>query len=179
MDEQINKLTRLIGDLLDVSKTNAGQLSYDFETVDFNELVIETVNVLQLTTTHQLELSLGETAAVVIDKNRIGQVITNLVSNAVKYSSNASKVNIYTVKSDKEIKLCVQDFGIGIPVSEQPKLFSRFFRVSENTYPGLGLGLYICKEIIRRHSGEITYKTEEGKGSTFCFSIPLKNDEKD
>jgi len=179
MDEQINKLTRLIGDLLDVSKTNAGQLSYDFETVDFNELVIETVNVLQLATTHQLELSLGETAAVVIDKNRIGQVITNLVSNAVKYSSNASKVNIYTVKSDKEIKLCVQDFGIGIPVSEQPKLFSRFFRVSENTYPGLGLGLYICKEIIRRHSGEITYKTEEGKGSTFCFSIPLKNDEKD
>ena len=68
----------------------------------------------------------------------------------------------------------MRDYGIGIPVSEQSKLFSRFFRVSENNYPGLGLGLYICKEIIRRHSGKMSFQTEEGKGSTFCFTIPVK-----
>ncbi len=176
MDKQVNKLTRLIGDLLDVSKANSGQLSYEFETINFNDLITEAVNELQLTTSHMIELELSEKTMVVADKNRIGQVITNLVSNAVKYSPRASKVDIYTEKSDDEIKLCVRDYGIGIPLSEQSKLFTRFFRVSDNNYPGLGLGLYISKEIIRRHSGTITFETEEGKGSTFCFSIPLKKD---
>lgn len=174
MDQQINKLTRLIGDLLDVSKANSGQLSYEFETINFNDLVIETVNELQLTTSHKLELSLPEKTLIVADKNRIAQVITNLVSNAVKYSPSGSKVDIYTERSDHQITLCVRDYGIGIPVSEQSKLFTRFFRVSENNYPGLGLGLYICKEIIRRHSGNMSFESEEGKGSIFCFSIPVK-----
>lgn len=174
MDKQINKLTRLIGDLLDVSKANSGQLNYDFEKTDFNDLVKESVNMLQLSTTHKLELDLLSTEYVIADKNRLSQVITNLVSNAIKYSPNADKVVISTEKTKDEIKLCVQDFGIGIPVPEQPKLFSRFFRVSENTYPGLGLGLYICKEIIKRHSGLMSFKSEEGKGSTFCFSIPFQ-----
>jgi two-component system CheB/CheR fusion protein len=174
MDKQINKLTRLIGDLLDVSKANSGQLSYDYEKVDFNELVKETLNVLELTTSHKLEVNLAESEQINADRNRMGQVITNLVSNAIKYSPNADKVVIYSEKTADEIKLCVQDFGIGIPAAEQPKLFSRFFRVSENTYPGLGLGLYICKEIIKRHSGAMSFKSEEGKGSTFCFSIPIQ-----
>jgi signal transduction histidine kinase len=174
MDKQIDKLTHLIGDLLDVSKTNSGQLSYDFETINFNDVVIETVNVLQLSTSHELRLNLGEPTIVLADKNRLGQVITNLVSNAVKYSPHSLNVDIYTKKSNGQIKLCVRDYGIGIPASEQSKLFSRFFRVSENNYPGLGLGLYICKEIIRRHSGTMSFETEEGKGSTFCFSIPVK-----
>jgi two-component system phosphate regulon sensor histidine kinase PhoR len=173
MDLQINKLTRLIGDLLDVSRVKSGQLNYDLERTNFNELVTETVNVLQLTTSHKLVLQLGEPTIVFADKNRIGQVITNLVSNAVKYSPHASKVDIYTERLGNQIKLCVRDYGIGIPVSEQSKLFTRFFRVSENNYPGLGLGLYICKEIITRHSGKITFDTQEGKGSTFCFSIPV------
>ncbi len=174
MDKQINKLTRLIGDLLDVSKANSGQLSYDYEKVDFNELVKETLNVLELTTSHKLEVKLSESEQIIADRNRLGQVITNLVSNAIKYSPNADKVVIYSEKSEDEIKLSVQDFGIGIPVAEQPKLFSRFFRVSENTYPGLGLGLYICKEIINRHSGTMDFQSEEGKGSTFSFSIPTQ-----
>ncbi|MDB5222580.1 MAG: hypothetical protein JWN83_1247, partial [Chitinophagaceae bacterium] len=74
--------------------------------------------------------------------------------------------------------LCIQDFGIGIPASQQSKLFTRFFSVANdktNTYPGLGLGLYISNEIIKRHSGVIDFKSEEGKGSTFCFSLPLKS----
>jgi two-component system phosphate regulon sensor histidine kinase PhoR len=176
MDKQIDKLTSLIGDLLDVSKSNSGQLNLDIEKIDFNQLVKEVAHAMQLTVkTHTIELNLSETQMIDGDKNRLSQVITNLVSNAVKYSPQASKINIYTENDGNEIKLCVRDYGIGIPVSQQPKLFSRFFRVSKNTYPGLGLGLYICNEIIKRHSGRMGFKSEEGKGSTFCFYLPIKN----
>ena len=112
------------------------------------------------------------------DKNRIGQVIINLIANAIKYSPDANRIVITTSNSNDNIKCCVQDFGIGIPIDQQSKIFTRFFRVSEvknNTYPGLGLGLYITNEIIKRHSGTIDFESEEDKGSTFCFSLPLKN----
>jgi signal transduction histidine kinase len=104
-------------------------------------------------------------------------VLTNLITNAIKYSPVADRIIISTNTEGDKIKCCVQDFGIGIPEAEQSKLFTRFFRVtndSTNTYPGLGLGLYISSEIIKRHSGSIEFKSEEGKGSTFCFSLPLE-----
>jgi two-component system CheB/CheR fusion protein len=176
MDRQINKLTGLIGDLLDVSKSNSGQLNLEIEKIDFNQLVKEVVNTMQFTIKlHTIELNLAKTQIIEGDKNRLGQVITNLLSNAAKYSPNANKIVISTETNANQIKLSVQDFGIGIPLSQQPQLFSRFFRVSKNTYPGLGLGLYICNEIIKRHSGKMDFKSEEGKGSTFCFYLPIKN----
>jgi len=175
MDKQIEKLTRLIGDLLDVSKANAGQLNYTYEDVDFNEMVQEVTGVMQLTNnSHQIEVNLDQTCTIVGDKNRLGQVIINLVSNAVKYSPNADKILVTSENTGDHLKFCVQDFGIGIPVSQQGKLFSRFFRVSENTYPGLGLGLYISDEIIKRHSGTMGFVSTPGKGSTFCFTLPIK-----
>jgi two-component system CheB/CheR fusion protein len=176
MNLQINKLTGLIGDLLDVSKSNSGQLNLEIEKIDFNQLVKEVVNTMQFTIKlHTIELNLAKTQIIEGDKNRLGQVITNLLSNAAKYSPNANKIVISTETNANQIKLSVQDFGIGIPLSQQPQLFSRFFRVSKNTYPGLGLGLYICNEIIKRHSGKMDFKSEEGKGSTFCFYLPIKN----
>jgi len=174
MDKQINKLTNLIGDLLDVSKAKAGQLNFNYEKVDFNQLIKEVAADMQLTTSrHKIELRLANTAIVKVDRNRLEQVIINLISNAIKYSPHDERVIITTFNNNESIKFCVQDFGIGIPLNQQAKLFSRFFRVSENTYPGLGLGLYICREIINRHSGTMDFKSEEGKGSTFCFSIPV------
>jgi two-component system, OmpR family, phosphate regulon sensor histidine kinase PhoR len=174
MESQINKLTSLIGDLLDVSKTNSGQLNLEIEKFDFNQLVKEVTNVMLLTAkNHTIELNLSGNKMVEGDKNRLGQVISNLISNAIKYSPNATKINISTENVGNEIRLSVRDYGIGIPVSEQPKLFSRFFRVSKNTFPGLGLGLYICNEIIKRHSGRMEFKSEEGKGSTFSFYLPV------
>lgn len=178
MDKQINKLTGLITDLLDASKANSGQLNFQNEDFDFNELVKEVVDEVQRTsTTHKIELALVKTQTIDGDRNRIAQVIMNLLSNAIKYSPQADKI-IITSETDEQIILCVQDFGIGIPVSQQPKLFTRFFRVTNgktNTYPGLGLGLYISNEIIKRHLGTIEFKSEEGKGSTFCLSLPLKS----
>jgi two-component system CheB/CheR fusion protein len=175
MDKQIEKLTSLIGDLLDVSKANSGQLNFYYEPLDFNEVVREVTSVMQLTTgNHKMEIDLAETQIIEGDKNRLGQVIINLVSNAVKYSPGADKILISSENTTDELKFSVQDFGIGIPLSQHSKLFSRFFRVSENTYPGLGLGLYICNEIIKRHSGTMGFISEEGKGSTFWFTIPFR-----
>lgn len=154
-------------------------MQYDKDNFDFNELVIEISDEMQRSTqTHKIELSLTDTKTIIGDKNRIGQVIINLIANAIKYSPDANRIVITTSNSNDNIKCCVQDFGIGIPLDQQSKIFTRFFRVSEvknNTYPGLGLGLYITNEIIQRHSGNIDFKSEEDKGSTFCFSLPLKN----
>jgi len=176
MDKQIDKLTSLIGDLLDVSKSNSGQLNFSFEKIDLNELIREVTGIIQLSSSkHKIELQLSDTQIIDGDRNRLGQVISNLLSNAIKYSPGADKIIISSVKTKNDIKICVQDFGIGIPLSEQSKLFSRFFRVFNNTYPGLGLGLYICNEIIKRHSGTMEFQSEEGKGSTFCFTLPVVN----
>lgn len=178
MDHQINKLTNLINDLLDVTKINRGQLQLEQENFDFNELVMEAVEEIQRTTrTHRIEVNLAAEETVKGDKNRIEQVIINLLSNAIKYSPNADKVIVTSARTDGHIKLCVEDFGIGIPDAQQSKLFTRFFRVSDdktNTFPGLGLGLYISSEIIKRHRGIIEFKSKEGKGSTFCFTLPVQ-----
>ena len=176
MNRQIDKLTHLIGDLLDVSKANAGMLNYNFEDTDFNELVKDVVVNMQLTSTnHQIEMNLAETTVIECDKNRLGQVIINILSNAMKYSPRSGKIEVTSVKRDQDVSLYIQDYGIGIPLDQQSKLFSRFFRVTENTFPGLGLGLYISNEIIKRHSGSMSFTSEEGKGSTFGFTLPIKN----
>ena len=181
MDKQINKLTRLIADLLDATKANAGQMhmQYNKDTFSLNELINEICDETQRTTaTHTIEKHLTESEMLTGDKDRIGQVITNLLTNAIKYSPNADKVIITTTTNNKEMKCCVEDFGIGISDDEQPKLFTRFFRVTNdntNTYPGLGLGLYISSEIIKRHSGTIDFKSTKGKGSCFYFTLPFSH----
>ncbi|MDQ6756709.1 MAG: ATP-binding protein [Bacteroidota bacterium] len=179
MDKQINKLTGLIADLLDASKANSGQLNFQQEDFDFNELIKEVTDEIQRTTaSHTIELNLTKTETIYGDRNRLAQVIMNLLSNAIKYSPNADRIIISTHTKENEIKFCVQDFGIGIPASQHSKLFTRFFRVTDektNTYPGLGLGLFISKEIINRHSGTLDFISTEGKGSTFCFTLPVKN----
>ena len=181
MDKQINKLTSLITDLLDASKANTGQLNFQIENFNFNDLVKEVVEEMQRTSgTHKLQLEVGKSKIIRGDRNRLAQVIINLLSNAIKYSPQADKVMITSCATDEIVKLCVRDFGIGIPASQHNKLFTRFFRVTNkktDTYPGLGLGLYISNEIIKRHSGNIEFNSEDGKGSTFCFSLPAKKKE--
>jgi signal transduction histidine kinase len=125
---------------------------------------------------HKIEMVLDETRLISGDRNRIGQVITNLISNALKYSPDASKIVVSTFSSETEMKFCVKDFGIGIPTSQQKDIFNRFFRVSGkklHTFPGLGLGLFISSEIMKRHGGTITVNSREGEGSEFCCTLPV------
>jgi PAS domain S-box-containing protein len=178
MDGQLNRLTSLIGDLLDVTKINSGKLQFNDRDFDFNGLVKELVEDLQRTTgKHKLEENILPTGIVFGDKERIGQVITNLITNAIKYSPQADRIIIHTRVKNNEVNLCVQDFGIGIEEDKLDKVFEQFYRVSgdmQHTFPGLGLGLYISSEIIKREGGRIWVSSKQGEGSTFCFALPLK-----
>ena len=179
MDGQLNRLTSLIGDLLDVTKINSGKLQFNDRDFEFNDHVKELVEDLQRTTEkHILIADFHPTGTVFGDKERIGQVITNLITNAIKYSPHADRIIIHTGIKNEEVSLCVQDFGIGIEEDKLNKVFEQFYRVSgdlQHTFPGLGLGLYISSEIIKREGGRIWVTSKPGEGSTFCFALPLKS----
>jgi PAS domain S-box-containing protein len=178
MDSQIDKLTTLISDLLDVTKIHSGRLTMNKEYFDFNTMLEATVEELQLTTErHKIVKEFDKTVKIYGDRERIGQVVTNLVSNAIKYSPHTQNIIIKTELRKDSLIVCVQDFGVGIPKNKQERVFEQFFRVSgdkQHTFPGLGLGLFISNEIIQRLGGRMWVESIEGKGSTFCFTLPLK-----
>lgn len=174
---QLDKLLTLVNDLLDVSKIQAGKLELTKETFDLQALISESIEIAyQLSTSHRIILcNEFEELPVRADKHRIEQVIINLLTNAIKYSPRASQVNVDIARSDKYVTVMVRDKGIGIDKEYQEHIFSRFFR-ADGLAPhmsGLGLGLYISKEIIERHHGKIGVRSEPGMGSEFYFSLPL------
>jgi len=177
MDVQLDKLMSLVEDLLDITKIENGQLQFHFSSFDFNELINEVVEETQRTATrHTIVQDLETSVSLYADRERIGQVLTNLLTNAIKYAPRIKTVLVKTRCTADAIITSVQDFGIGIPKEKQPHLFERFYRVeggTETTYPGLGLGLYISAAFIKRHSGSIWIESEEGQGTTVSFSLPL------
>lgn len=179
MDAQVNKLTTLIQDLLDVTKIETGKLQFKLEKFDLSELVLETIETINLTThRHTIEFSGTVTQLVYGDRERIGQVITNFLTNAIKYSPYSEEIKVMVSETSREATVAVQDFGVGILEENQQKIFERFFRetgAKEDTYPGLGLGLFICAELIKRHGGRIWVESQKGTGSTFCFTLPYNN----
>jgi len=178
MEGQIDRLTTLIKDLLDVTKITEGQLTLKREEYDINELIKEVAGEMQVTTKkHKITLNLSKIPTVFGDRNKTSQVIINLLSNAIKYSPEANQVIISTKGSENEVTVCVQDFGIGITNEMQKKLFNRFFRVSDevaSTFSGLGLGLFISSEIVKNQNGHIWVESTPKAGATFCFSLPYK-----
>jgi PAS domain S-box-containing protein len=177
MEAQVDRLTRLIDELLDASKIHAGRLDYEVESVDLVALLRETMELLQATSpTHTLIVSGAREAWIMGDKDRLGQVLTNLITNAIKYSPQANKVELSITASNKTVTLRVRDYGIGISKEHQRDIFDRFYRVPDGLQvsSGLGMGLYITHEIVKRHGGEITVESEDGKGSTFVVSLPVK-----
>ncbi len=176
MGVQINRLTNLISDLLDTTKIQAGKLMFNERVFGFNQVVEEVVEDMRRTTNkHEISVTLSETDEVFADPERIAQVLANLLSNAIKYSPNADKICVSTSVTDGHVKVCVKDFGVGIPADKHEKVFEQFYRVSgdkQHTFPGLGLGLYISSEIIKREGGRIWVESVEGKGSNFCFTLP-------
>jgi two-component system CheB/CheR fusion protein len=111
------------------------------------------------------------------DKHRLEQVFVNLISNAIKYSPKADRVIVHTKRYNGDVEVTVEDFGIGIAHEQIQNLFKRFYRVesSSQQFSGLGIGLYISSEIVRRHGGKMDVESEVGKGSRFRFSIPVTN----
>ena len=180
MDEQINKLTSLVNDLLDVTKIQNGKILLNKSDFDFDDLVEEIVTEQQMITSHKILVESEKIGNIYSDRHRISQVMSNLIGNAIKYSPDADRIHITTKVTDDDCVLfTVRDFGIGIPADKTERVFEQYYRVSgskEHTFPGLGLGLYISSEIIKRSGGKIFVNSIEGKGSEFCFLIPKKNE---
>lgn len=171
-----NKLDSLIRDLLDVSKIQSGQLKLNLQEFNMDNLVDETIAAAQLAfPNHQIirDGKFGD-LKVFADRLRIEQVLNNLLSNAIKYSPDEKKIIVYSKKTPTEITIKVRDFGIGIPEEERNNIFERFYRTKDMpvSISGFGLGLYISRDIIRRHNGKIWVEAEE-KGSAFYITLPL------
>lgn len=177
MDGQLNRLSALVNDLLDISKIESGKLELHKENFSINELLLDTIEIIQgITPNHQLIFQSTDTIEVYGDRDRINQVIINLITNAIKYSPGADKVEVELAQHDNCVELSITDHGIGISNEHQAKIFERFFRVSgsSDTFPGLGIGLYLSAEIIHRHGGQITVKSQPNHGSTFMVRLPTK-----
>jgi PAS domain S-box-containing protein len=174
---QVNKLNRLIGDLLDVTKIQAGKLQYNMISCFLFPLIRESLDTLrQINTSHFLEAELpAEDIVITADGAKIEQVLINLMTNAIKYSPDARKVRLTVTKETRRVVVAVRDWGIGIPAEHLENIFHRYYRVESSDYVigGLGIGLYIAKTIIDRHKGSIWVESELGSGSVFYFALPL------
>ncbi len=174
---QVHKLNELVTDMFDVSKIEAGKLVLDFELFDIKDLLLEVIETYRFSAkSHTVYFEAEGTGfAVEADRQRIEQVIQNLITNAIKYSPAADEVFVKLKTGTGEVTVMVKDEGIGLGAAEQKKIFSRFYRVEGNrNISGLGLGLYLSNEIIKRHNGKMYVKSEIGKGAEFYFTFPSK-----
>ena len=177
--EHIRRLEKLIGDLLDVTRLNAGKLDYNMQPFGFKQLLADSVESVQhMSPTHSIVLENAVDSELTGDQFRLEQVMMNFLTNAVKYSPQANKVIVNSKLEDDHITVSVQDFGIGIDKEHVDRLFDRYYRVDNTAmrFEGLGLGLYISSEILKRHKGKFWIDSQQGSGSTFHFSIPLIQD---
>jgi two-component system CheB/CheR fusion protein len=174
--DSVNKLQYLVNDLLDVSKINAGKLEYQMSVINLAELIkscIENANHIY----PDYEIRNNGEAQVLVKGNmeRLEQVLMNLLNNAVKYSRDNKLIIVSTAASGNKVKVAITDFGIGLSDSQKNKIFERFYRVEDKKFlsSGLGMGLYICTEIIKAHNGNIAVESQLGAGSTFYFVLPM------
>lgn len=178
MDGQLNKTTNLINDLLDVSRIHSGAFMIRREIVATDAFMKDIVETCQrIISTHQILLKQKIKETISIDKDRMGQVIMNLITNAVKYSPAGTKIIITLKRKGNLVVIQVKDSGFGIPKEKQRQIFERFYRLVDADHKkvsGLGLGLYICRELVQQHEGTIRVSSKEGKGSTFTIFLPLK-----
>ena len=174
---QITKMTSMINGFLNISRLESGKIHIEHQVFDLALLIKESEEEsLATITSHTLIYEPVETTFVNADRDKIGQVIHNLISNAVKYSPQGSIINIACVTVNGLANITVKDHGMGIKPEDIDKIFDRYYRVDGDhmfSISGFGIGLYLCAEIIHRHHGEVWAESEFGEGSTFGFSLPL------
>ncbi|MDB5021690.1 MAG: ATP-binding region ATPase domain protein [Pedobacter sp.] len=178
MNSQSAKLSALALQLLDSAKIEIGNLEYEMMSVDLNSYLLKIIEDLKhLVPDHSVKTQLCNTCALTIDKLRIEQVVSNLISNAAKYSEKGTSIHIYTNidLAKTNMILSISDEGIGISKAGMLKIFDKFYReptvISKQS--GLGMGMYIASKIVASHGGKIWVESDLGKGSTFYFSLPL------
>ena len=173
---QTGKLARLVDELLDVSRIQTGRIEFRYGDVDMGELANEVATRMQLTTTtHHISVRRDSENVVTADRDHLEQVLNNLVTNAIKYSPSGGTITIDVRPDDDGVRLSVTDQGIGIPEKELEAIFGLFYRSPDRAArdaAGMGLGLYISREIVVRHGGRIWAESVGGKGSTLNVVIP-------
>jgi PAS domain S-box-containing protein len=173
--ESLNKLTALMNDLLDTSRLEHGQLKIDKKPFTISELFKECLANFAQQTDRKITFEGDLYQKIVADSQQIGQVMVNLINNAIKYAPDSDIVIKANMLDDKEIMISVKDNGPGIPKEKLSRLFERYYRTDYQgqKFSGLGLGLFICADIIKNHSGSIGVESEVGHGSTFWFTLPV------
>ena len=176
-NKSLNKVGALIEELLNLSKLNQGQLHLNKTQFNVSQLIEDSCQHVRIEGTFDIITTGDLKLQAYADAERIEQVVVNIVNNAVKYAPDSKKINIKIEKENDMAKVSVSDKGPGIASEKVPHLFDRYYRVDSDgvQFSGLGLGLYISSEIIKRHDGQIGVDTEIGKGSTFWFTMPLKD----
>ncbi|MFL1894751.1 chemotaxis protein CheB [Aquimarina sp. 2-A2] len=183
IDTQISRLTVLIAEMLDLSRMEDSAMELQKKEFDMKTLCINTVEDIKHSTgSTSIDLYFeNEEYPVYADEDRIGQVLINFITNALKYAPTSKNVDVRVKQKDEQnIEVSVQDYGIGITKADQDKIFNKFYRVSgknEATYAGFGIGLFLAKQIIERHDGAVEVKSELGEGSIFKFILPIKKKE--
>ncbi|WP_345949220.1 ATP-binding protein [Mucilaginibacter sp. PAMB04274] len=175
-NKSLNKLNSLIKDLLNSNRISQGQLNLRKTEFTIADMITDCCHHIRTAGTHEIVLQGDINLKICADEQQIDQVIVNLVNNAVKYAPASREIHITVAQEADKVKISVNDKGPGIGPEKVPHLFDRYFRADYSgiQFSGLGLGLYICAEIIKKHGGEIGVETEMGKGSTFWFTLPLQ-----
>lgn len=179
LNVQLDRLTALMNYLLDVAKVQQGRLELNKTFFDVNQLIEGCILMIksvskERTINFAKDKNINDIYA---DRERIGQVLTNLISNSVKYSDKEEEIIVKSEHIKNNIVISVQDFGAGIPEAEQKLIFSRFYRansVVNQHISGIGLGLYVAMQIVKAHHGKMWVESAENKGSTFFLSVPVK-----
>lgn len=173
-NKSMDKVGSLIEDLLNTSKYNHGQLHLDNTRFPIAKVIEECAALIRHEKEYTIKTTGELTLQVYADADRVGQVITNFITNAIKYAPESKEIIIHVAKKGDKVEVSVNDQGPGIAKDKLPHVFNRYYRVdsSGSQYTGLGLGLYICSEIIKSHNGEIGVNSEYGEGSSFWFTLP-------
>jgi len=174
---QISKMTAMINGFLNVSRLESGKILLQKQDFKLNQLLLETIEEIEiLSNGHEFIFNPGEEIMIHADQEKIGQVINNFLTNAVKYSPHGKIIEISCKETNGWVQVSVKDEGMGISVSDAERLFDRFYRVdnaSAQNISGFGIGLYLCAEIMQRHNGKIWVDSQLNIGSVFHFSLPV------
>lgn len=179
INRQCDRMNQLIEDLLDLSRVDLGRLCLRLQRCELRELAAEAIaHVQPLTARHRLLLDCEVGACVEADRERIEQVLANLLDNAVKFSPEGGLVRVSVLRQADGCVVRVEDQGLGISEHERCHVFERFYQAQPgcvlSSRAGMGIGLTIARDIVERHGGRIWFETEEGKGSAFCFLLPYQ-----
>ncbi|MEA3439529.1 MAG: HAMP domain-containing sensor histidine kinase [Chloroflexota bacterium] len=183
IESEVDRLTRMVGDLLLLAQAESGKLPLDLRQVEVDTLLLEVIQQMQVLVKNRLTLTLGEFDQVQVcgDRDRLKQVLVNLIGNAIKYTHRGGEVIIGLGKTEERVKIIISDNGPGIPPEELPYIFERFYRGEKSRTrskdgKGFGLGLSIAYWIVRNHGGTIDVSSRVPQGTTFCVWLPLTHE---